>query len=140
VQARSDASGEGRRYAFGAAAARPEAGAKRSLFERFVNDPQLPESWIEEALGPMNELDHAGLTRELLEPALRELPALKRERRIFFVNGWLAAFIGGQSSADALTAVQRFLDESDLDPDLRLKVLEAVDVLERTVRIRAAFP
>jgi hypothetical protein len=27
--------------------------------------------------------------------ALAELPALKRTRKIFFVNGWLAAFIGG---------------------------------------------
>jgi aminopeptidase N len=140
AQAREDASGEGRRYAFGASAARPDAAAKRALFERFLKDEKLPESWIEEALGSFNELDHAALTRPLLDPALRALPSLKRERRIFFVNNWLAAFIGGQTDAEALKTVQGFLAEAKIDPDLRLKVLEALDVLERTVKIRTAFP
>jgi aminopeptidase N len=139
AQTREDASAEGRRYAFGAAAARADASGKLALFQRFTTDTQLPESWIEEALGPLNELDQADLTRPLLEEALRTLPALKRERKIFFVNDWLAAFIGGQSSAEALDAVQRFVASTKLDADLRLKVLEAMDVLERTVRVRARY-
>ena len=138
-QSRADPSADGRRYAFGAAAARPDATGKSALFERFLNDAQLPESWIEEALGPLNELDQAVLTQPLLRAALLALPRFKRERRIFFVNDWLAAFIGGQTSPQALQAVRAFLAESKLDRDLRLKVLEAVDVLERTVKIRARF-
>jgi hypothetical protein len=34
---------------------------------------------------------------------------------------------------------ERFLRERKLDPDLRRKVLEALDQLERTAKIRAAF-
>jgi aminopeptidase N len=71
---------------------------------------------------------------------LAELPNLKRNRKIFFVNGWLAAFIGGQKSQEALNIVNKFLaDNPGLDRDLRLKVLENVDVVERAVKIRDKF-
>jgi aminopeptidase N len=139
AQSREDPGSEGRRYAFAAAAARPSPELKLQYFERFLADPSLPESWIEEALQPLNDPDHAPLTLPLLARALQALPRLKRERKIFFINGWLAAFLGGQSSAQALELVQRYLDRETLEPDLRLKVLEAVDPLERVVRIRARF-
>ncbi|MDW8467952.1 MAG: hypothetical protein RML56_01980 [Burkholderiales bacterium] len=64
---------------------------------------------------------------------------LKHKRRIFFVDAWLAAFVGGQTGAAALNAVERALKDARLDPDLRMKLLEAADELERTVRIRARF-
>jgi len=80
------------------------------------------------------------LTLPLLGAALAELPALKRTRKIFFVNGWLAAFVGGQCSERALGVVRNFLAaETALDRDLRLKVLEAADGLERCVRVRARY-
>ena len=60
--------------------------------------------------------------------------------KIFFVNGWLGSFIGGQKSSEALAIVNRFLaDNPGLDRDLRLKILENVDLIERSVRIRKAF-
>jgi aminopeptidase N len=127
-----------RRYAFASAAALPDAAAKRAMFERFVGDRTLPESWIEEALAPFNAPEHAAYTAPLLEAALAQLPRLKRSRKIFFVERWLAAFLAGQADATALAAVQRLL-RAKLDPDLRLKVLEAADGLERTVRIRERF-
>jgi aminopeptidase N len=75
-----------------------------------------------------------------LERALAELPNLKRSRKIFFVNGWLGAFIGGQKSAEALKTVNDFLEKNpDLDRDLRLKILENADNLERAVKIRQKF-
>jgi aminopeptidase N len=36
--------------------------------------------------------------------------------------------------------VQAWLAKPDVDPDLRLKVLEVSDGLDRTVRIRQKFP
>ncbi|MET0646732.1 MAG: hypothetical protein ABW208_08920, partial [Pyrinomonadaceae bacterium] len=61
-------------------------------------------------------------------------------RKIFFVNGWLAAFIGGQCDARAAGLVRDFLARRPaLDRDLRLKVLEAADGLERCVRVREKF-
>ena len=75
-----------------------------------------------------------------LERALAELPNHKRTRKIFFVNGWLGAFIGGQKSEAALAIVNKFLaDNPNLDNDLRLKILENVDLIERAVKIRAKY-
>jgi aminopeptidase N len=135
-----DKSDDARRYAYAAGAAWPDGAVKRRYFDAYLRDKDLSESWIEASLGPFNAPRQAGLTREYLEPALRELPALKRTRKIFFVNGWLAAFIGGQCSDDALAIVRGFLArEQTLDRDLRLKVLEASDGVERCVRVRSRY-
>ncbi len=139
AQSAADAGDDARRYAYAAGAARRDAAVKARYFERALHDAALPESWIEAALVAQNAPEHAALTAGLLEPALRALPDLKRSRKIFFVNEWLAAFLGGQVDQAALAAVERFLERPGLDPDLRLKVLEAADPLERAVRIRARF-
>jgi len=133
----ADASDDGRRYAYAAAAARPEA--KRESFRNFLGDRSLPESWIEAALGPLNAPEQAGLTRPLLAESLARLTELKRTRKIFFVDNWLAAFVGGQTGRGALADIEAFLLRGDIEPDLRLKVLEAMDGLERAVRIREKF-
>ena len=139
AQSQADASDEGRRQAFAAAAARPIAAVKRQYFDAFVSDPDVAESWIEESLQPFNAVEQETLTLPYLESALLALPELKRRRKIFFVNNWLAAFVGGQRSAEALEVVRGALAQVELEPDLRLKLLEAVDGLERTVRIRARY-
>jgi hypothetical protein len=137
--ARGDAD-DARRYAYAAGAARAAELTKKKYFEAYLNDKQLAESWIEASLGPFNSLRQTALTLPYLEPALEELPTLKRTRKMFFVNGWLAAFVGGQCSADAFNVVQNFLArEGALDRDLRLKVLEVTDGLERCVRIRTKY-
>ncbi|HEX7956269.1 MAG TPA: M1 family aminopeptidase, partial [Pyrinomonadaceae bacterium] len=138
--ARQDRTDDGARYAFAAAAARPSADVKRRYFQTYTSESKVAESWIEASLGPFNAPQQSRLTLPYLAPALAELPALKRTRKIFFVNGWLAAFIGGQCDESAAAAVRDFLArERALDRDLRLKVLEAADGLERCVRVRAKF-
>ncbi|MBA2341161.1 MAG: ERAP1-like C-terminal domain-containing protein [Pyrinomonadaceae bacterium] len=139
AQASADTTDDARRYHFAARAATPDAVNKKKYFVAYLNDTKLAESWIEASVNPFNSLRQSNLTLPYLDAALRELPKLKRTRKIFFVNNWLAAFIGGQRSAEALAIVQKFLSENSLDPDLRLKVLEAVDGLERTVRIRSKY-
>ena len=71
--------------------------------------------------------------------ALEALPQVKRERKIFFVLAWLNAFIGGQTGQEALDQTREFLRTNRIDRDLELKVLEVMDELERTARIRAKF-
>jgi aminopeptidase N len=137
VQA-ADHSDDGPRYAFAAAAACADAQTKERYFDAFFSDAALPERWIEDALGPFNPPEQERLTLGLLRRALEALPALKRTRRIFFVNQWLASFIGGHRSAQAQAVVEDFLAAGTLDADLRRKVQEALDGLARTVRIRAA--
>jgi hypothetical protein len=53
------------------------------------------------------------------------------------VNDWLGSFLGGQKSEEALKLVNNFLDDNpQMDADLRRKILENVDGLERAVTIR----
>jgi aminopeptidase N len=139
AQAQADSSDDGRRYAYAAAAARPDAATKARYFLAWLDDEALAESWIEESVAPFNTVEQAALTTPYLDRALAKLPQLKRERRIFFVNRWLAAFLGGQTDAASVRLAKRFLRENKLDPDLRRKVLESLDELERTVSVRARF-
>ena len=139
AQARADVSDDGRRQAYAVGAARRDADVKRHYFRDFMGSADVPESWIEASLLSFNNVEQDALTLPYLEPALQALPELKRTRKIFFVNDWLAAFVGGQREEAALLRVRRALQRTDLEPDLRLKLLEAVDGLQRTVRIRARY-
>ncbi|MES3034766.1 MAG: hypothetical protein V4813_12280 [Gemmatimonadota bacterium] len=74
-------------------------------------------------------------------PSLDTLPWIQKNRRIFFLGAWLGAAIGGQQSPEALSELDAWLaSHPALGADLRRKVLQARDELERTVRIRRAFP
>jgi len=131
---------DAKRYAYAAHAAFGTAENKSKYWNDFINNKDISESWIESALGPFNTLEQSDLTLPYLERALAELPNLKRSRKIFFVNDWLGAFIAGQRSEQALAIVNKFLASNpNLDNDLRLKVLENVDLIERAVKIRAKF-
>lgn len=135
-----DATTEGQRRAFVAGAARPDSETKRVWFERYLRDSTLNEDWATASLGAFNSLDQQALTLPYLPPALDTLPWIQRNRRIFFLGSWLGAFIGGHTSGEALTVVRTFLTERrELPQDLRLKVLQSMDELERTTRIRRRF-
>ncbi|MDQ3088544.1 MAG: hypothetical protein M3Q78_08105, partial [Acidobacteriota bacterium] len=137
---KTETSDDAKRYAYAAKAGIATAENKAKFWNDFVGNKEISESWIESAFVPFNSSKHAELTLPFLEKALAELPNLKRSRKIFFVNGWLGAFIGGQRSEQALAIVNKFLaDNPSLDRDLRLKILENADGLERAVKIRAKF-
>jgi aminopeptidase N len=137
---KTETSDDAKRYAYAAHAAFATKENREKFWKDFVSNKEISESWIEAAMGPFNSPRHSDLSLPYLERALKELPNLKRTRKIFFVNGWLGAFIGGQKSQQALDVVNKFLaDNPNLDRDLRLKILENVDVIERAVRIRAKY-
>jgi hypothetical protein len=137
---KTETSDDAKRYAYAAKAGIATAENKAKYFNDFVANKEISESWIESAFVPFNSTKHSELTLQFLEKALAELPNLKRNRKIFFVNGWLSAFISGQKSEQALGIVNKFLaDNPNLDKDLRLKVLENVDLIERAVKIRGNF-
>jgi aminopeptidase N len=135
-----ETSDDARRYAYAAGAAHATAETKKRYFDAYLNDTKLAESWIEASTAPFNAIQQSELTLPYLERALSQLPTLKRTRKIFFINGWLASFLGGQCNSQALSTVQSFLDSNrSLDRDLRLKVLETLDGLERCVAIRGKY-
>ncbi len=137
---RTETGDDAKRYAYAAKAGVATADSKTKFWSDYTANKDISESWIEASLGSFNSTKHANLTLPYLEKALAELPNLKRNRKIFFVNGWLAAFIGGQRSEEALKIANKFLaDNPNLDKDLRLKVLENVDLIERAVKIRGKY-
>jgi aminopeptidase N len=135
-----DRTGEALKYAYVAEAAKPETARKTWYFYDYLSNASRPEDWVEQSLGAFNYWNQSDLTLPYLRPALEALPQIKRRRKIFFVIGWLNAFIGGQHSAEAAGEVHEWLSSETLDPDLRLKVLQVLDELDRTVRIRKQFP
>lgn len=137
---KTETSDEAKRYAYAAKAGIATADNKAKFWNDFVNNKEISESWIEAAFVTFNSARHSDLTAPYLEKALAELPNLKRNRKIFFVNGWLGSFIGGQRDERSLQTVNKFLaDNPNLDRDLRLKILENVDTIERAVKIRAKY-
>jgi len=138
-QAKRDTTADGRRLRFIAGAGEPSAETKRMYFTRYFADSALNEDWATGSLGPFNALEHQALTFPYLAPALDSLPFIQAHRRIFFLETWLAAFLRGQTSDSALSVVRRYLEEHPrIPPDLRRKVLQHMDELVRTVRIRNA--
>jgi aminopeptidase N len=136
-QVARDTTVDGKRRAFTSAAARRSADRKAEYFRRYFEDKALNEDWASGSLGAFNSQEHQDLTLRYLKPALDSLPYIQANRRIFFLGSWLGAFLGGQTSPAAATVVKDWLEaHSNLPLDLRQKVLQSADELERTVRIR----
>ena len=135
-----DSSSDGQRRAFVAGAARPDSATKARYFAQYFSDRSLNEDWVTASLRAFNDPVHEAMTRRYLRPALDSLPWIQRNRRIFFLGSWISAFVDGQRSASALRLMDDMLAAHDeLASDLRQKVLQSRDDLERTVAIRAAF-
>jgi aminopeptidase N len=134
-----DPSGDGKKYAYAAQAARPDTATKQRYLDDYLHHAERPEDWIEESLGAFNYWNQSALTEPYLQPALTALPQIKQQRKIFFLVGWLDAFIGEQQSSAAQQQVHDYLKTTAMDEDLRLKILQAVDELDRTVAIRKKF-
>lgn len=137
AETRRDTTPEAGRRAFVAGAAAVDA--KQRYFERYLDDPALNEEWVTASLGAFNDPDQTEVTLPYLRRSLERLQWIRDNRRIFFLPSWINAFVRSQSSAEALAVVDRLLaDSPDLPPDIRRKVLQARDELERTVAIRRA--
>lgn len=133
----SDRSADGVRQAFAAWAGRPDPAAKAEYFRRYFADTTLNEDWATASLGPFNDAENDSLTLPYLRAALDSLPWIQQNRRIFFLGAWLGAFVESKRSRHALEIVRVFLAErQDIGRDIRLKVLQSVDELERAVAIR----
>jgi aminopeptidase N len=135
-----DTTSGSKRRAFIAEAARPTAEAKRALFTRYFADATLNEEWVTASLRSFNDPSQHVLTLPYLLPALDTLPWIQKNRRIFFLGSWLGAFLSGQENPESLAQVDHFLSSHPkMAEDLRRKILQSRDELERTVRIRRVF-
>jgi aminopeptidase N len=140
AETRHDSTANGKRSAFVAAAGRPSAATKAQYFDRYFRDSTLNEDWATASLRAFNAPDQAPITLPYLVPALDSVQWIQKNRRIFFLGSWLGGFIGGHKSPEALLEIDNFLDQHrSLPLDLRQKILQTRDDLERTVRIRAKY-
>jgi aminopeptidase N len=144
AQQKSDRSDDGLKYAWAVQAGRADAATKQQYFAAYILSPKdpaaKPEDWLTQSLRPFNAWNQQFFTEPYVKRSLDQLPEIKRDRKIFFLGAWLSAFLDGQTSSAALADVHAWLAEPNIDPDLRRKVLENADELERTVRIRTKFP
>jgi len=132
-----DTTPERTRAAYIARAAVPDQQNKDRYFDGYLNDPALNEEWVTASLGAFNDPMRPELTLRYLRPALEKAEWIRDHRRIFFLPRWLESFIEGQSTAEALRIVDDFLNANPaLSIDVRRKILQSRDELERTVRIR----
>ena len=143
-ETKRDRTDDGQKYAWSVQAGAPDAAVKANYFHQYLLSPMdpaaKPEDWLTQSLRPFNQWNQTSLTEPFLQRALDQLPQIKHDRKIFFLGAWLSAFLSDQVTATAETVVQQWLAQSNIDADLRLKVLENNDELERTVRIRQRFP
>ncbi|MEO8337663.1 MAG: M1 family aminopeptidase [bacterium] len=141
AESRRDSTTEGRRRSFVAGAAHPDSAIKARYWARYFGDKELNEDWVTASLRAFHDPEQDDSTRQYLVPALDSLPWIQQNRRIFFLGNWVSATLDGQRSAEALTAVDDMLRRrTTLPRDLREKILQSRDELERTVEIRRAFP
>ena len=140
AQIARDTTADGHRRAFIAGAARPNPAVKAEYFRRWFADTSLNEDWASGSLETFNAVEHQFFTLPYLLPALDSLPYIQHHRRIFFLGAWLSSFLGGQTSPGARGLVEDYLTVHPALPlDLRQKILQNADELERTVRIRTRW-
>ena len=136
-QAARDTSADGLRRRFTIEAARPSADAKAALFRRFFADSTINEDWVTASLGAFVAVEHEQLTLPLLRASLDSLPYIQANRRIFFLGSWVSSFLNGQTSDAASAVVAEWLrSHPKIGLDIRQKVLQSADELDRTVAIR----
>jgi aminopeptidase N len=140
AETRHDTTTGAKRSAFVVGAARPTPRTKQEYFARYFRDSTLNEDWATASLRTFSAVDDDTLTLPYLIPALDSLQWIQKNRRIFFLGSWIGGFVGGQRSPHALSAIDNFLAKRPTLPlDLRQKILQSRDDLERTVRIRARY-
>lgn len=123
------------REAYIAGAAAPDQ--KTHYFETYLQLDEPPEQWMSLSLQSFHWPGQEARTLPYLEPALKRVEWCKKNRKIFFMPAWVDAFVNGHNSREALQIVESFLAEHpELSLDIRRKILQSLDGLRRSVRIR----
>ena len=95
--------------------------------------------WVAEALRNLHHPARVGVSEAYIPASLALLPELQATGDIFFPTAWLRATLENHHSDNAVATVRAFLEtHPDLDPQLRMKVLQEADIAFRANRIRAS--
>ena len=125
------------KHAFLALAAGPDRANKDAYFEAYLHPDDPPEQWMQESLSFFHWAGQHDVTLPFLRRSLDQVEWVKANRKIFYMPAWIDAFVNGHSDRRALDIVQDFLAErTDLPVDIRRKILQSLDGLQRAVAIK----
>lgn len=94
------------------------------------------EPWVLAGLSNLSHPLRAETSLGFVGPGLELLEEIQRTGDIFFPQRWLGALLEGHNTPEAAEEVGRYLDQHPaLSPRLRLKVLQAADMLFRSAGI-----
>ena len=128
-----------RRMAYILPALSSDQKVRDDFFQKLENpENRRPEPWTLEALEYLNHPLREDQDTRYLQKSLELLPEIQETGDIFFPLNWLAATLGQHSSNKAKKVVKDFLqDNPQLNENLRLKVLQASDILFRAAEMEA---
>jgi len=128
-----------RRISFVAPSVAPQRRVRDAFFASLA-DPANRETevWVIEALRNLHHPVRVDASEGYIQQSLALLPELQVTGDIFFPTAWLYATLENHHSDRAVETVSAFLEtRPDLDPQLRMKILQAADLAFRANRIRA---
>ncbi len=125
-----------KRFALIAKAASALASERIAFFDSLANPAnRKPEPWIAEGLRILHHPLRSEFSIRFIEPSLNMLSEIQRTGDIFFPKDWLDATLYGHNSAEAYQIVDYWLRSNEtISSNLKLKVLQSVDMLKRSAQ------
>jgi aminopeptidase N len=122
-----------RRMAFLLPALSPDPSDREMFFASLRHaENRRPEPWVTEGLYFLHHPLRNQSSKGFIQESLEMLPEIQRTGDIFFPLNWLETTLGGYRDTETATRVKRFLEDNpELDENLKLKVLQAADLLFR---------
>jgi aminopeptidase N len=114
--------------------------AVRDRFFASLADPanRATENWVLDALGYLHHPSRTAHSVRYILPSLELLQEIQITGDIFFPSGWLHATLQNHHTAEAVATVRDFLAvHPDYNAQLRMKILQALDLPERALGLRS---
>ena len=126
-----------RRLEFIRTALSPDVAERDAFFESLkLEENRAIEPWVLAGLGYLHHPLRIEESEKYILPSLDLLQEIQMTGDIFFPARWLGQTLGSYQSASAVKTVRDFLAERpDYNNQLRMKILQAADMLFRAERI-----
>ena len=130
---------ERRRFEFLKPALSPLQAERDAFFTSLADvETRAVESWVLAALGYLHHPERVATTADYIAGGLELMEEIQATGDIFFPGRWMTEILQNHTSPEAADEVRRFLAERpDYNAQLRLKILQAADMVFRAEGIRA---
>jgi len=131
-----------RRLEFIAPSLSPDTATRDAFFASLAQERnRTTESWVLDALANLHHPSRTAHAEKYILPSLELLEEIQATGDIFFPANWLSATLQNHHSTAAIKTVETFLAaHPDYNSQLRMKILQAVDLPNRANAVRAAAP